>query len=291
MRIKFVDLEQGSQDWKDFRKGKLGSSSAASIMGVGFKTPLQLFEDMMDDRETPVNEAMIRGTTMEPIARRYLNTKYESDLQPVVVTHPIDFYDWHISSLDGLWQRPDGSVFVAEIKCPGRVDHQKALDGHVPEKYMPQLYHILEDLPDVHRILYFSYHPDSQAEVWVYRDKVKMDAQFQAELAFYNRILDCNPPEPMDKDWVDFRDSYLVDKANRLMYLNNEVLNMQAEVATIRSELIEGIQGCVRSRIGDLKVQKVTRKGTPQYSKIPELKGVNLDQYRGDPIISWRLSL
>ena len=76
MAIRFVNGEagvQGTPQWKEFRKWKIGSSSAASIRGVGFKTPLQLFESIMEETETPINDAMRRGTNMEPIARAWLN--------------------------------------------------------------------------------------------------------------------------------------------------------------------------------------------------------------------------
>ncbi len=53
--IRFVDLIQGTPEWHEFRRFKIGSSMAASIRGVGFKTPLQLFEDIIEDRQTPDN--------------------------------------------------------------------------------------------------------------------------------------------------------------------------------------------------------------------------------------------
>ena len=286
--IKFVDLEQGSDEWKEFRKWKLGSSSAASIMGVGFKTPLQLFEDIMEDKETPVNEAMLRGTRLEPVARQYLNDKYGSNLQPVVVEHPAKKSSWHISSLDGFYERPDGSIFVCEIKCPGIIDHQKALDGEIPEKYIPQLYHILEDLPGVDKILYFSYMPDSQAEVWFFRDKEKMEKQFKAEEEFYRRILDCKPPEPMDKDWVYIDDMSLQMKAAEYQEACRQIEILENEKERLKKDLINTAH--VRSRIGSLKIQRVNRAGSIDYSKIEALKDMDLSPYRKASITTWRLS-
>lgn len=35
--------------------------------------------------------------------------------------------------------------------------------------------------------------------------------------------------------------------------------------------------------------QMIERKGTVKYSAIPELKDLNLDNYRSDPIITWKL--
>ena len=38
-----IDLVQGSLEWREFRKRKIGASDAPSVMGVGFLTPLQLW--------------------------------------------------------------------------------------------------------------------------------------------------------------------------------------------------------------------------------------------------------
>lgn len=287
--IRFIDLEQGTQEWLEFRKMKIGSSSAASIRGVGFKTPLQLFEDMIEDRETLVNDAMRRGTAMEPIARAWLNQKYGADLQPAVIQHPNPSFDWHFSSIDGIWKRPDGTYFVCEIKHPGRVDHEKALNGEIPDKYIPQCYHILEDLPGVEKILYLSYHEDSQAEVWLYRDDHEMHTQFAEELSFYSRLLSFNPPEPTEKDWIQFYAADFLSKANRYSFIKTQIEELQEESDRIKKELIEGSGGVARAKIGNLKLQKVIRQGAVDYSKIEALKGIDLKPFRKDPIVSWRL--
>ena len=288
--IKFIDLEQGSELWKEFRKMKIGSSSAASILGVGFKTPLQLFEDMIEDRETPVNDAMRRGTEMEPIARAWLNAKYGVNLRPEVVQHPNDEFDWHISSLDGICKRGDGSYFVTEIKHPGKRDHECAMDGQVPEKYIPQCLHILEDLPGVDKILYLSYHEDSQAEIWVERDEYKMPIQFAEELSFYTRLLSFTPPEPTQRDWIEIYESEILSKANTYSFIKDQIEELQKQADALKEEIKKDAGGVARAKIGDLKLQKVIRQGAVDYSRIEALKGLDLAPYRKDPIVSWRLS-
>jgi len=289
--IRFVDLVQGSDEWKEFRKLKIGSSAAACIRGVGFKTPLQLFEDMMEDKSYEPNEAMIRGTLMEPIARAWLNEKYQSNLQPVVVTHQNPEHDWHISSIDGLCERADGSIFVTEIKCPGREDHNTALEGRVPAKYIPQCLHILEDLPGVDRILYFSYRDDSQAEVWVERDEYEMAIQFAEELAFFSKILSCTPPEPTARDWIEFSGGDIVSKANMYAFIQDQIKDMQDQAEAIKEEMIKDTGFVSRAKIGHLKLQKVIRRGAVDYARIEALKGLDLNPYRKEPIVTWRLSL
>lgn len=288
--IRFIDLVQGSKEWHDFRKFKLGSSAAASIRGVGFKTPLQLFEDIMEDKISEPNMAMERGTRLEPIAREFLNKKFSSNLQPAVVQHPNPEYDWHISSLDGIWERPDGSIFVCEIKCPGERDHNIALQGSVPEKYLPQLYHILEDLPGVERILYFSYSEDSHAYIWVDRHDLALSCQLNLEKEFYQRMLTCSPPDPIEKDWIEFSGSEVMSKANLYSFVQDQIKDLQEKAETLKWEILERTGQMKRARIGHLKVQKIVRKGNVDYEKIEALKGVDLEPYRKDPITSWRLS-
>ena len=287
--VNIIDLEQGSTEWKEFRKGKIGSSMAASILGVGFKTPLQLFEDIIEDKETPVNAAMLRGTELEPIARQCINEKYNSDLQPVVITHPNKELDWHISSLDGLFVRQDGSIFVCEIKCPGMKDHQTALDGEIPEKYIPQLNHILEDLPTVDRILYFSYHPTSQAEVWFFRDQDALDTQLVKEQEFFNRVIDCKPPDPIDKDWVRIVDPVICMRASEYSELCKQISILEEKKEELKKEIIN--ENYVRYQIGDVKIQKIVRAGAIDYSKIEELKAIDLEKYRKPKISTWRISI
>lgn len=289
--INFVDLIQGSAEWKEFRKMKLGSSMAASIQGVGFRTPLQLFEDILEEREIESNEAMRRGVEVEPKARAWLNEKYKAELQPAVVRHRDPLYDWHISSLDGIWQRPDGTWFVCEIKHSGKDDHQTALDGQVPEKYLPQCLHILEDLPVVESILYLSYRENSQAQVWVNREdyKEEMKVQFEKEKEFYQRLLNCRPPEPTSRDWIEFTNSQIVSKADTYSSIMDQINSLQEKASAIKEELIEDVGTANRARIGNLKIQKVIRQGSVDYSKVEALKGIDLNPYRKEPVVSWRV--
>lgn len=288
--IRFHNLEQGSEEWLNFRKLKIGSSSAASICGVGFKTPLQLFEDMLEEKVYAPNMAMIRGTFMEPLARNWLNQKYSCDLQPVVVSHPKIEHDWHISSIDGLYERSDGSIFVTEIKCPGRKDHITALEGHVPEKYLPQCLHILEDLPGVDKLLYFSYCGDSQAEVWVERDEKKMAIQFSKELIFYQNLLSCIPPEPTERDWIEFASDDIIEQVSLYKFLQDQIHDLQAQADALKQKVIEKTGLVSRAKIGNLKLQKIIRRGSIDYNRIEALKDMDLNPYRKEPIISWRLS-
>ena len=234
-----------------------------------------------------VNDAMRLGTAMEPIARALLNEKYGTNLQPAVLQHP--HFDWHISSVDGIQINEDGSCFVCEIKNPGKIDHECALAGNVPEKYLPQCYHILEDLPGVEKMLYLSYHGDSQAEIWVYRDEKKMALQLIKEQDFFYRLLNFNPPPPSDLDWVQCYGHEIESKAEKYELLKLNLEGIQAVLEELKKDLIEGIGSVSRAKIGDLKIQRVIRQGHIDYSQIEALQGLDLNPYRKAPIVSWRV--
>ena len=279
---------QGSPEWLKFREGKIGSSMAASIMGVGFMTPLELFESIVDQRQAEVTDAMQRGKDLEDEARQWLNKKYSIDLQPAVIRHPNPEFDWHISSLDGIFVRPDGSIFVCEIKCPGSKDHELALSGQIPEKYIPQLNHILEDLPDTKEILYYSYHPDSQACIWYQRDEHELHEQFGKEFTFYLDLLNLRPPAPTEHDWVSNCEPNWVSTGDLYCKLSTQKKQIEAEMESLKKEFTLKMGHMARMKFGRLKMAKIESVGRICYDKIPQLQGVDLEPFRGEKIVSYR---
>ena len=54
-----------------------------------------------------------------------------------------------------------------------------------------------------------------------------------------------------------------------------------------RAELLGGGQSC---RCGGVSISKVVRKGAIDYSKVPQLVGLDLSEFRKNNIESWRIS-
>ena len=156
-------------------------------------------------------------------------------------------------------------------------------------KYIPQCLYILEDLPSVDRILYLSFHEDSQAEIWVHRDEYEMSIQFAEELSFYTKLLSFNPPEPSDKDWIEFYEPSVKEKAEKYSLIKEQIEYLQKEAEEAKEEIKRATLSVPRAKIGDLKLQKVIRQGSVDYSRISAIKGLDLKPYRKDPIVSWRL--
>lgn len=294
MTIRFLEGPascQGSPEWHQFRKGKIGSSDAASIMNVGFKTPLQKYEEKVEGVQTPENEAMRRGKMLEPIVLGWVQEHYKIDLKSAVILHPNPKIDWHYSSVDGISQLPDGSWFVTEIKCGNRMDHELTMKGEIPEKYIPQLNHILEDCPGVNEILYSSYFETlGMAYVWYLRDEDELHHQFEEELAFYSKMITGIPPEPTDRDWVKLEDPNLIDKTRRFTLIDEQIKDLEERRSILRHEIIKEIGDLRRAQIEYTKVQKIIRKGAIAYDQIEELKSIDIEKYRKDPVVSYRIS-
>lgn len=263
---------QGSAEWLEFRKGKIGASMAPIIMGVSpWKTPLQLFRELSQEITKEPSYSMQRGTSLEPKAREWVNGILKKEFVPVVVQHE-NLDEW-IASLDGY----DGES-ILEIKCPGQEDHLLAISGIIPAHYYPQLQHqmFVTGIPFCY---YCSYDGKNGVILKCYSDLTYQDFLYNSERRFLGFLRDNEPPEPSDMDLDDIVDPEALEEAEEYIEFCKSIESMEKERTSIREKLISR---CSRknSRIGDIYLSKISRKGNVDYSKIPELKKIDLEQYR-----------
>lgn len=282
-------LIQQTPEWLEFRKGRIGASDAPIIMGVSpWTTPYQLWLEKTSI--TPPKEknwAQDRGLTLEDKARKKLEEMTGLCFFPEVVTHPE--YEWMMASLDGMEL---GRKHIAEIKCPGFEDHSTALLGDIPEKYYPQLQHQLE-VCGLDMIYYFSFDGENGVLLECHRDDKYIKKMIIKEKAFFNCMQDLIAPDMVDKDHRT-RDSELwLKTSQRLILLQPSLKDARSileQEEELKKQLISLSEG--QSSIGGgVKLSKSLRKGSVEYSRIPELGTVDLDAYRKDPSEVWRVSL
>jgi putative phage-type endonuclease len=278
-----IDIEPNSTEHFEFRKGKIGASMAPDIMSAGFDTPLELWEQLMFDKKKKVSASMSRGITLEPKAREWINNKLKADYQPKVIQSIEN--PWRIASLDGYVEK-NGEPQLLEIKCPGVQDHLTAIDGHVPDHYMPQLQHQM-DVANVDSMHYCSFDGVEGTLILVKKDKEYCKKLLREETLFKWRLDNFVAPEPLDKDWVQLSDQDQLLKAERHRQIRQLLEELSDEKKEIEYELQKDLPH-VRCAIGDLKIQKIIRKGNIAYDKIEELTGVDLEKYRRAPVSYWR---
>lgn len=273
-------MEQNTPEWLAMRKGKIGASDAPIIMKVSpWKTPYELWKEKLSLAESQSNFAMERGTQMEPIARKALEDKLGMPLQAKIKLH--SERSWMMASMDAV---SFDERTVAEIKCPGKADHELAMSGQVPEKYFPQLQHQME-VCNVAMVYYFSYHEETNALIKVYRDDKYIKELITQEEKFFECLKNFETPPLMDRDYTHHTDVRWAKLVERLQ----EIKRLTAQEDEIKKELLAMAEGKNAMGAG-IKISKCMRKGSIVYSDVPELKGIDLNAYRKEPTEYWRFS-
>ncbi len=284
--MKILYIPQNTDGWLEWRRNKLGASDAPIILNVSpWTSPLQLWERKLGiAEEQKESSAMSRGKALESEALQSFNTLHDSTFFATVCQH--ETYDWMIASLDGL---SACDKYALEIKCPGREDHLLALAGTVPSKYIPQMQHQLA-VTGLDMIYYFSYDGQNNACIEVHRDQDYIDKLIKEELKFYKCMVTCTPPELSERDYNIRCDDKWKMLVQDWKEANEKLKWWQDHEKAMRKDLIEASHSRNSKGFG-VKVQKIMRLGSIDYSQIKELQGKNLDQYRKPALESWRITV
>jgi putative phage-type endonuclease len=229
-----------------------------------------------------INSAMARGIENEAKARELIEEILGMKLPPARVfseKHP-----FMMANFDGLSK--DGKTAI-EIKCPGKEDHELARIGKVPEKYYPQLQHLMIaiELPE---IIYSSYKDNIIYPVPVLANKEYQKELLENERIFYEMLLNFKEPEKTERDYVARNDIAWNHKAKRYLQLKACFDDVENQLSEARQDLIFESNG--NSSVGaGLKLIKSNRRGNIDYSKIEELKSIDLEKYRKPSLETWRI--
>lgn len=284
--MKVIDLKQDSREWLSFRKEKIGASDAPVIMGVSpFKTPYQLWQEKLSDEdESFVTEAMQRGKELEPYVRDLVNQDMNTKFFPIVVES--DQHNFMIASLDGYCEN---TKQVLEIKCPGLKDHELAKSGVVPEKYYAQLQHQLCVCDKALSALYVSYFNENWVFVRVEKNISYIEKMIKEEKEFYKCVQNLNAPRQTKKNYREIQDNDWFKAAEEFHQLNDEIAEAKKRLENLKNYLIE-TANYEDAKSGDYILQKIERKGSIDYSSIPEFENIDIDKYRKPPCTTFKLS-
>lgn len=277
-----LELEQGSFEWHQLRKIKITATDAPVIMRASpWKTPLQLYHEKTSNNPpaTP-NERMKRGTDLEPIARELFTLKTGIKVCPKVIVK-----DWAMASLDGM---SESGNCILEIKCPGSNDHNVAVLGTVPGHYYAQLQHQMY-VADVEEMYYFSFDGIDGVIVEVQRDSEFIERMLIEEKKFYDCLINKTPPDADENDYEERTEPLWERCALRWKMIQQEKRYLEIEEEELRDQLVF-LSGGSSSRGAGLSLCQVSRKGLLDYSRIPELKNIDLEQYRKPSTTSWRIT-
>lgn len=208
MRPTFIELEQGSNDWKRWRAGGIGSSCAPVIMLEAIKSPFALFQEYLGLRALPYeNRFMERGKRLEPRAREAYIELTGNEVEPACYEHAA--LAFMRCSADGVMHVKEPSLII-EIKCPDKLaTHLLAREGVVPCQYYGQVQHLLA-VTDAIKLDYCSWWHGELSIVEVFPDEQYQDELYAAEQRFWKMICDERWIAPdgvknmdSDKIWVE----------------------------------------------------------------------------------------
>ncbi len=271
-----LKLVQGSQEWLDYRRTMRNASETPAVLGISpWVTPYQLWLIKTGRSTQAVTQAMTHGTQLEPQAR----AAYEA--QTGHVMNPLVMQDGAYSaSLDGITLAGD---LIGEIKCPFRGRQSKlwreAREGTVPAYYAAQIQHQMMVSGAV------------EAHLWVYvegegllltlrRDEAAMEA-IRGAWDTFGQYLDTDTPPPLSEaDSVQRDDPAWVEAAAAFVTAKQAADGVVEALEAARQRLVD-LAMHPRETGSGVSVVRLWKAGNVDYKRIPELKGVDLDRYRG----------
>lgn len=283
--MKFIDLEQGSSQWLEWRKNIITATDAAVIMGVSpYVTPYQLRQRKLGlISEQPSNKAMQRGTELEPEARAKFIFDNKLHMVPACVQSSL--HDFLGASLDGI--SADTSTLL-EIKCNGKSRHEDVLKGIIPDLHMIQMQHQLL-VTAAFTCIYYSFDGKNAHQIEVFPDENFSKEYLPKAQSFWECLKNNIPPDLTDRDYCDMQDNREWDAVATLYKgLNESIRHLEGRREEARKKLIE-ICDDQPSRGSGIKLIKSNMIGRIDYDKIPELKSIDLNAYRKPASISWRV--
>lgn len=270
------------QDFNDpkyveWRRSKITASNVAAIMGHDpWKGPLDVYLEMVEGKTTPKNEAMERGTLLEPYARQL----YEAHTGIAVVSDVVDHPDNQFlgASLDGI--SFDHSTIV-ELKCPGTNSFENMKSHGIPYHYWIQVQAQLFCVPQAKLAHFFAALFNEGDLVDKHFEVIHRDPKFHVELFhacqdfWNNHIVPKIPPAPKYEKITD--EEYLSMEA-RLQ----KIREIKKKVEEEEEELEVGLKRIADGRQVEGLLTRITtcsRKGTIDEAEMSKW-GINVDNFR-----------
>ena len=270
-----MKLVQGSAEWHEHRRKYRNASETPAVLGVSpWQTPYQLWQHKLGLVESEVNAAMLHGTQLEPAARAAYEARTGLVMQPLVLVD-----GEYSASLDGLTL---GGDRILEVKCPykGRASAlwQAVEAGELPEHYHWQVQHQLmvtqAEVADV-----FVFDGSDGILFPVAPDPSRWPQIHTAWDEFAGYVRDVRAPPLTDRDTRLREDAEWMEAA--LAYLEAkraaDAVGKSLDEAKAR---LTGLASHAKEEGGGVSVTRFWKRGNIDYKRVPELAGMDLEQYR-----------
>ena len=270
-----LKLVQGTPDWHAHRAKSRNASETATVMGVSpWQTPYQLWLVRTGRVKQEVTAAMQHGSTLEGAARAAYEAKTGLVMEPLVLQEG-EFS----ASLDGITL---GGERILEIKCPfkGRKSElwKSVADGEIPTHYGWQIEHQL------------MVSKAAGAHLWVFdgTEGILLEVMPQPERwpqidwawSEFMHFLESDTPPPLtDKDTLLREDNAWIEAATAYVQAKRVADQASTKVESAKAALVSLATHSSESG-GRVTVTRFIKKGAVDYARVPQLKDVDLEEYR-----------
>ena len=283
----FVEMEQGTQEWRDYRNSRIGASDVPIIVGASpWSTPLQLMKQKLGLRSSKPSANMLAGIEKEDEIRDACNRELGFSFKPVVIER-IDI-DWAMASLDGYDHLTGAGL---EIKLANKDDFAMCMEDVVTPKYVPQLTwqcYVMES-PSV----LFACMNRGHVAVALY-DVVPDDIilYFSQCHEFHEMMIEGELPPPCDRDYVEIEDPSFQLAADAWLHANMKLKQAQDNEKLWRDELIKHTDDGNCCGYG-VKLNRIKRDGVVDWQQLCTDRGISIEtieKYRKPQIGYWKVS-
>lgn len=192
-RIKTASREE----WKALRKGYIGGSDAAAVVGLNrFTSPWSLWaEKVGETTEFDGNLATEVGTYLEEFVAKKFESESGKSVRRCNFSLVNDQYPWAIANIDREVVGEDAGL---EIKTTSELNMKRFKNGEYPEQYYAQCVHYMAVTGKARWYLAVLIGNRDFRIFLIERDEDEIRALMDAEKAFWNGYVLTNTPPPAD---------------------------------------------------------------------------------------------
>ncbi|MCC2555277.1 YqaJ viral recombinase family protein [Campylobacter coli] len=263
MSYKIIDLEQGSGEWLNFRKGKIGASMVPSCVGIkgAFSSKEEARDIILGLKEVYQNEAMRRGNEYEPLIRARVEFLHSVSITPVVLQSLEN--EMFIASLDGI----DENGVIYEFKySQDEYDFIKR-NKKPSDKYYAQVQFQLY-ISGKEKCIFVAINKEEEiVECEVLRDEAYQEWLIKSVKQF---ILDYIINQK--SDYKDLDDNHAKELTIEIIRLENTIKPIKEKLESLKKELIALANG-EKARCLDITIYPQIRttidyKGFLEFAKL-----------------------
>lgn len=289
--MRYINHEQGSPAWLEYRKTGIGASEAPIVMGLShYCTPSLLYKRKKGlVAEQFVTDKMRAGNVLEPHARQHAIDLWGINLRPVVVE--MDEFPFLFASLDGIHEE---SQTIIEIKSSDLL-YEKAKKGVIDPMYICQMQDQMM-VTGYKKVKFLAFDGFDCHLIEVKRDDDYIAIMKEKLIEFYNCLL--SGTEPIDESKytpveIDYKQAAIVKewqmaKAKIKKYEADEKLWREAILNFGHDDACE----LIYEGKSLLRMRNVIRQATIDYKALCMAKGItenDLGPYRKAEIKYWKL--